>query len=139
VSAAIRWAPSLLLSGSKRRPGIEGFLLSPPVIAGAVVAGIAISGHFLGAQQGVHRVEVADPGREIITGDEGTLTAIAFDRSGRVLPTVALTFASQKGFLTITNASTGAYKAGDKEGQDFVTATTADGVQGVTVVTVGPG
>ena len=33
VSAALRWAPSLLLSSSRPRRGVEGFLLSPPVLA----------------------------------------------------------------------------------------------------------
>ena len=121
VSAAIRWAPSLLLSSSKGRPGIEGFLLSPPVIAGAVVAGIAVSGHFINAPQGAQSISIGDPS-PITAGSLGTMTGVALDRHGHPLPAVGLTWSSQKGLLTFTNAATGAYTAGPTPGQDFVTA-----------------
>jgi hypothetical protein len=135
VSAAIRWAPSLLLSSSKGRPGIEGFLLSPPVIAGAVVAGIAVSGHFINAPQGAQSISIGNPS-PINAGSSGTMTGVALDRHAHPLPNVGLTWSSQKGLLTFTNAATGAYTAGSNPGQDFITATGGGVTNGVFVTIV---
>jgi hypothetical protein len=135
VSAAIRWAPSLLLSSSKSRPGIEGFLLSPPVIAGAVVAGIAVSGHFINTSQGAQSISIGNPG-PITAGSSGAMTGVALDRHSQPLPSVGLTWSSQKGLLTFTNAATGAYTAGSGAGQDFVTASGGGATNGIFVTVV---
>jgi hypothetical protein len=91
VGAAIRWAPSLLLSSSKGRPGIEGFLLSPPVIAGAVVAGIAVSGHFINAPKGVRDIIVTVPGSLA----KGTFTGTPVDGKGTIVTGVTISWSSQ--------------------------------------------
>jgi len=101
VSAAIRWAPSLLLSSSKKRPGIEGFVLSPPVLAGAVVAGILISGHFINAPQGVRNIIVTVPSPLAVNSK---FTGTPVDNNGAPVTGATVTWSSQNSSIIGVNS-----------------------------------
>jgi hypothetical protein len=100
VSAAIRWAPSLLLTNSKGKPGIEGFLLSPPVLAGAVVAGVLISGHFINAPHSVSDILVSFPSP---LGASGEFTGTAIDRNGKTVDATITWYSQNPSILNVNS------------------------------------
>jgi hypothetical protein len=136
VSAAIRWAPSLLLSSSKRKPGIEGFLLSPPVLAGAVVAGVLISGNFINVSTDAHSISIGAPAPITMGDPSGSLAAVALNKAGQPLPNVALSWSSQNGRLAFASPSSGNYTV-VSAGPDYITVTGGGATNGI-FVTIAP-
>jgi hypothetical protein len=84
VKAFLRTAPLALLWPQKPRRGIEGILLHPAFVGAAGVAAIVISGKFINASRSVHDIQLNVPDT---LDKQGTLHAIAVDRSGRDLDT----------------------------------------------------
>jgi hypothetical protein len=145
VRAGARFAPLLLLSPEKKKSGFEGFVADPRLWGFVAISGIAVIGKFRSAGQGVHTINIFNPGPITLGAPEdaavtGTLTAVVLDKSGNVLPPAQypITWASQSpdNALTVTNPSTGAYTAG-APGTALVTAQ-AGGITSAVFVVVTP-
>jgi hypothetical protein len=145
VRAGARFAPLLLLSPEKKKGGFEGFVADPRLWGFVAISGIAVIGKFRSAGQGVHTINIFNPGPITLGAPAdapvtGTLTAVVLDKSGNVLPPAQypITWASQSpdNALTVNNASTGAYTAG-APGTALVTAQ-AGGITSAVFVVVNP-
>jgi hypothetical protein len=138
--ALIRGAPTLLLApGKPRKPGIEGILFDPRVGGGALLAAIWAFGHFRSQPGGVSRIDVHYAGSLTTTGAHhtNTLTAVAFDKAGNVLPNVTFTYVPLDATLfTITEEKPGvATLTGNTTGNTWLQVTAA-GKNSGTYVTV---
>jgi hypothetical protein len=120
--AAIRGAPTLLLTpGKPRRPGLEGILLDPRVAGGALLAAIWAVGRFTNVSKGVDSVSASIvPSATTLNEHDGNsiqVVAVALDRVGAQVPNAAFLFessdnntftVSQTGFTaTVTAVKTG--------------------------------
>lgn len=98
--AAIRGAPTLLLTpGKPRRPGLEGILLDPRVAGGALLAAIWAVGRFTNVSKGVDSVSVSIvPSATTLAAEPGPtsiqVVAVALDRAGAQVPNAAFVFES---------------------------------------------
>ncbi|GAA0713157.1 hypothetical protein Drose_15660 [Dactylosporangium roseum] len=81
LRAALRFAPLLLLSPQRTRPGLEGYLLDPRVLGGAAVAGIAAVGAFRKRGTAVDHIKINQP--KLAGGQRGKFLGLAFDGKGR--------------------------------------------------------
>lgn len=81
VRAGLRFAPLLLLSPERRRPGVEGVLLDPRFIGAAAVAGLLVIGEFRDRDDEVASIEIdrGDLNSGIKTGQ---LFAVAANKKG---------------------------------------------------------
>lgn len=85
--AAIRGAPTLLLTpGKPRRPGLEGILLDPRVAGGALLAAIWAVGRFTNVSKGVDSISfsIVPSATPLSAGAGNTIqvVAVALDRAG---------------------------------------------------------
>jgi hypothetical protein len=137
IRAAVRLGPIALLRRKKAKRGFEGFLTNPALLTAAGALAILGSGRIINASRGVRTINIAPPGT-LSPGATGTFAGVAVAGDGKPLPTIALTWASlNSSILTINNASTGAYTAGQTTGQVLVTAQAQDdGVTNGIFVTV---
>jgi hypothetical protein len=141
--ALIRGAPTVLLApGKPRRPGLEGVLFDPRVGGGALLAALWAFGHFRNVSKGVATVKVQYHGP--LTVAEGahhtaTLTAVAFDKAGSVMPQATFTYAPHTGgYVNYTETSPGVVTlTGVSPGITWFTVT-ADGKASGAFVNVTP-
>jgi hypothetical protein len=105
--AAIRGAPTLLLTpGKPRRPGLEGILLDPRVAGGALLAAIWAVGRFTNVSKGVDSISVSvqSPG-PVSEGSSVQVVAVALDRAGKPVPNATYSFETADDTIQVTTFS----------------------------------
>ena len=132
VRATARWAPLAILPGDRQRKGLEGVLLHPAFIGGAVVTGIVVLGRVTTTSKEVRNINIPNPS-PLTDGMTGNLVGIPVDGSGRTVQGINLTWTcTDQTVLSVTKG--GGFKA-LSVGQVVVTAST-DGVEQGIFVTV---
>jgi hypothetical protein len=84
VKAGLRFAPLLLLSPQRKRPGLEGFALDPRVIGGAAIIGIVAADKLRDRDDSVDSVTIS-PRTISRAGGGSTFAVIARDKKGRTV------------------------------------------------------
>ena len=105
--AAIRGAPTLLLTpGKPRRPGLEGILLDPRVAGGALLAAIWAVGRFTNVSKGVDSISVSvQSPSPLNAGSTVQVVAVALDRAGNPAPNATYSFEAADDTIEVTTFS----------------------------------
>jgi hypothetical protein len=85
VRAGLRFAPLLLLSPARRRPGFEGFALDPRVIGGAAIIGIVAADKLRDRDEGVVDSVTISPRTISKAGGGSSFSVIARDKKGKTI------------------------------------------------------
>lgn len=133
VRAAARFAPLALLPGDQNKKGVEGFLLHPAFLSGALIGGIFLVGKFTNSKPGVANVWVSP--NSVQTKGKGKFVGYAVDKAGQVLPDAPVTWESTDEALLELDRVTGKYKVKDDTVSVTVIAS-ANGVRIPAIVTI---
>lgn len=136
VRAGLRLAPLLLLSPQRRRPGLEGFVLDPRVMAGAAVVGIVAANKLRDRDDSVDRVVVEPLIVSLAGTPSGSFSGKAFTRSGAEVD-VKFTFDSADPATLMVDKNTGTFTA-KKAGPTKVLVTGDRGISQFVDVIVAP-
>ncbi|MGW1726448.1 hypothetical protein ACWCQK_26365 [Streptomyces sp. NPDC002306] len=134
VRAAARFAPLALLPGDQNKKGVEGFLLHPAFLSGALIGGIFLVGKFTNSKPGVADVRVSP--NSVQAKQTGRFVGYPVDKEGRTLSDVTVTWESTDQAVLKVDPVTGEYKAGDETRSVTVIASAKDVRIPITVTVV---
>ncbi|KGN39945.1 Ig-like domain-containing protein [Knoellia aerolata] len=137
VRAGARIAPLMLLSPERRRPGLEGVLLDPRVIGGAVVVGIVAADKLRNRDERVDRVTVQPRIISLNGGNQvsGTFSATALSRRGAKTDVTVTFDSADPTILKVDDRNSGKFTA-TQAGKTKVLVTGEGGISEFFDVTV---